>query len=126
MHQFTIRVTATQTDADSSEFIDRIEIGGDARRRHDRARRVNPGTEPDQLIQEFVVTLPPDTDINFPLTITAVSKETSNGDEESNSAIIDIVNEFNSTTTGAEFTAQTRASGAPATSSPSWTTASSA
>ena len=29
------------------------------------------------------MTLPPDTDVNFPLTITAVSKETSNGDEES-------------------------------------------
>jgi hypothetical protein len=105
VHQFTIRVTATQTDADSSEFIDRIEIGGVPPGVTVVPGLVNPGAEPDQLVQEFLVTLPPDTDIDFPLTITAVSKETSNGDEESNSAIIDIVNEFNSTTTATAFTA---------------------
>lgn len=43
---------------------------------------VNPGAEPDQLTQQFVLTLPLDTDTDFDLVITAVSKETSNGDEE--------------------------------------------
>jgi hypothetical protein len=105
VNEIIIRVTATQTDADSSEFIDRIELGGLPAGVTVVPGGVNPGAEPDQLFQEFVLTLPLDTDTDFDLTITAVSKETSNGDEEVGTATIDVVYEHNITTTGVEFTA---------------------
>ena len=46
-----------------------------------------------------MVTFPIDTDVNVPLTLAAVSTETSNGDEQTASTVINIVNEFNHTTT---------------------------
>jgi len=106
VNEIIINVTATQTDADSSEFIDRIELSSLPPGVTVTPGNVNPGAEPDQIVQQFVLTLPINTDVNFPLTITAVSKETSNGDEQAASAVINVVNEFNHTTTGVEFTAQ--------------------
>jgi len=105
VNEIKLIVTATQTDADSSEFIDRIltnelPVGVTL-----APITVNPGTQPDQIIQEYLLTLPLDTDADFDLTFTAVSKETSNGDEETGSETIDIVYEYNSTTTAAEFAA---------------------
>ena len=62
-----------------------------------------------------MLTLPPDTDVDFPLTITAVSKETSNGDEESSDARQSI-SSTNSTSPppASNSPRTTRASGAPA------------
>ena len=105
VNQIIINVTATQTDADSSEFIDRIELSSLPAGVTVTPGSVNPGAEPDQIVQQFVVTLPINTDVNFPLTITAVSKETSNDDEQTATAVINVVNEFNHTTTGVEFSA---------------------
>jgi hypothetical protein len=107
VNQIRLTVTATQTDADSSEFIDRflineldLPVGVTL-----APLSLNPGAEPDQIVQEYLLTLPLNTDTDFDLTFTAVSKETSNGDEESASETIDIVFEHNTTTTPAEFTA---------------------
>ena len=60
----------------------------------------------DQIVQQFVVTLPLDTDTNFNLDITAISKEVSNGDTQTATVTIPIVNDFNSTTTPVQFTAE--------------------
>jgi hypothetical protein len=94
-----LKVTATQNDADSSEFIDRIDatvagglppgvtvtpLGG-----------INPGDEPDQIIQDFAVALPPRQDTKFDLTFTAVSQETSNGDQQVASKVVPIELHFN-------------------------------
>jgi Bacterial Ig domain len=83
INEYIVNVTATQTDLDSSEFIDRISWTGvpdgviitpvgDP----------NPGDEPNQIVMQFVVTVPLKQDTDFNLDITAFSKEVSNGDEE--------------------------------------------
>ncbi len=95
VNQIIVRVTATQTDLDSSEFIDRIELSGIPAGVTVDFNGVNPGNEPDQIVQDFLLTLPIDQDSNFDLGITAVSKETSNGDEESATVNVPIVIETN-------------------------------
>jgi hypothetical protein len=105
VNEIRLIVTATQTDADSSEFIDRILTGPLDPGVTIVPVSVNPGTEPDQIVQEFLLTVPLNQDTDFDLTITAVSKETSNGDEETASQTIDIVYEYNTATQSAEFLA---------------------
>lgn len=107
VNQIRLIVTATQTDADNSEFIDRfltnnldLPVGVTL-----APLSLNPGTEPDQIVQEYLLTLPLNTNTEFDLTFTAVSKETSNGDEETATGTIGIVYEYNTTTSPVEFTA---------------------
>jgi hypothetical protein len=66
---------------------------------------VNPGDQPDQLVHQFILTLPADTDVNFDLGIAAVSQETSNGDEEVASVSVPIVLEHTVTNVDAAFQA---------------------
>jgi hypothetical protein len=103
--EIIIDVTATQTDLDLSEFIDRIELSGLPTGVTAVPLSVNPGTEPDQLMQQFVLTVPEGADIDFDLVVTAVSKEESNGDEEVNVAHIPIQIEFNSNSATETFLA---------------------
>lgn len=105
VNEIVLRVTATQTDADSSEYIDRILTSSLPAGVTLAPVSVDPGTEPDQIIQQYLLTLPLDADASFGLTFTAVAKETSNGDEETASQTIDIVYEYNSTTTPVQFAA---------------------
>jgi len=108
VNEIRLIVTATQTDADSSEYIDRVNgiLSGIVPPGVTLApAALDPDTEPDQIVQEYLLTLPLDQDADFDLTFTAVSKETSNGDEETGSKTIDIVYEYNSTTTPVDFTA---------------------
>jgi len=105
VNEIRLIVTATQTDFDSSEYIDQIVTNSLPAGVTLAPSSVNPGGQPDEIVQEYLLTLPLDADADFDLTFTAVSKETSNGDEETASQTIDIVYEYNSTTTAAEFTA---------------------
>jgi hypothetical protein len=57
---------------------------------------VNPGTELDQIVQDFEITLPLGQDTDFDLNITAFSKEVSSGDEESKTIVVPIELESNS------------------------------
>jgi hypothetical protein len=95
VNQIIVRVTATQTDLDSSEFIDRIELSGIPAGVTVDINGVNPGDKQDQIVQDFLLTLPIDQDTNFDLSIKAVSKETSNGDEESATVNVPLVIETN-------------------------------
>lgn len=84
VNEMRIVVTATQTDDDGSEVIDRIVTSG----LPDGATLVAlepmaPTGQPGQWMQEFKLVLPADQDSKFDLAISAVSKEASNGDEES-------------------------------------------
>lgn len=106
VNEILLRVTATQTDADSSEYIDRILTSSLPAGVALVPVFADPGSEPDQLFQEYLLTLPLDADTQFDLTFTAVSKETSNGDEETGSETVAIVYEYNSTTTAVEFAAE--------------------
>ena len=98
VYHVILNVTASQNDADSSEFIDRIDasvagglpsgvtitpLGG-----------INPGDEPDQIFQQFLVTLPHDQDVKFDLNVAAFSQETSNGDQEMASSATTIELDF--------------------------------
>jgi hypothetical protein len=95
VNELRLLVTATQTDADSSEFIDRIVLSGLPAGVTAVPSAVDPAGEPDQLTQEFVLTLPLDQDTSFDLGVTAVSSEVSNGDEETASVVIPIDFEYN-------------------------------
>jgi hypothetical protein len=80
---YIINVTATQTDLDGSEFIDRISWTGVP----DGVTITpvgdpNPADQPDQIVMQFVVTVPLKEDTDFNLDITAFSQEESNFDEE--------------------------------------------
>lgn len=99
-------VTATQTDDDNSEFIDQILSSAlPPSVTMTPSGTVNPGTQFGQLVQEYTLTLPLNQDTDFDLTFTAVSEEFSNGDTEIGSETIEIVYEYNSTTTDVEFEA---------------------
>lgn len=108
VNTFTIRVTATQTDNDSSEFIDSLGwsvAGGLPGGVTITPASVNPGTEPDQIIQDFLVTLPIDQDTNFDLVFTATAKEVSNGDTEIGSATVEIDYDYKSNDADTTFLA---------------------
>ena len=105
VNQIVVRVTATQTDADSSEFIDRIQLSGVPAGTTVSPGGVNPGAEPDQIVQNFVLTLPTGQDVDFNFGMTAVAKEVSNGDEESKSATLPVKLEYNENNYAPTFTA---------------------
>lgn len=105
VNEIRLTVTATQTDLDSSEFVDRIVLSGLPAGVIVSEALVNPGDQPDQLVHQFILTLPADTDVNFDLGITAVSQETSNGDEEVASVSVPIVLEHTVTNVDAAFQA---------------------
>ena len=104
INEYLINVTATQTDLDSSEFIDRISATGvPAGVTITPVGDVNPINEPDQIVQQFVVTVPLGQDTKFDLDITAVSKEVSNGDEEQATVAQTIEFDFTHNTTQQTF-----------------------
>jgi Bacterial Ig domain len=100
---YLINVTATQTDLDSSEFIDRISATGVPAGVTIDVGDVNPGDEPDQIVQQFVVTVPLKQDTDFILDITAFSQEESNFDEEQATFAQQIKFDFNENTTQQTF-----------------------
>ena len=107
VYEFTLKVTAKENDADSSEFIDRIDAavagGLPAGVNIAPLGGINPGDEPNEIVQEFKVTLPQNQDIDFDLNFTAVSEETSNGDQEVASKAIAIEIDYNQNFFNASF-----------------------
>lgn len=86
INEMLLTVTATQNDADGSEYIDSLGasvVGGLPAGSTVTPGSVNPGTTPGSITQVFTVTTPAATDVNFNLDFTAVAKEFSNGDTES-------------------------------------------
>ena len=108
VNEIILTVTATQADADGSEFIDRIDLGGLPPGVTAAPLCINPGGQPDQLVQNFLITLPLDQDTKFDLTVTAVSKEESNGDEETGAAVIPIELDYNLNQAQRTFVAEGR------------------
>jgi hypothetical protein len=109
VNEIRLVVTATQTDADSSEFMDRILLGvqgGVPPGVTIAPGSVDPGDEPDQIVQEFLITVPMDQDVSFSLDISAWSKETSNGDEQIATTSVLIETNHTLTNVDATFTAQ--------------------
>lgn len=89
VNAFTIRVTATQTDNDGSEYIDSLAwsvAGGLPQGVTITPTAVDPADRPGQVVRDFDVILPIDTDTSFDLVFNAVSKEVSNDDTLAGSA----------------------------------------
>ena len=85
VYHVVLNVTATQNDADSSEFIDLINtsvVGGLPAGVTITPGSLNPGDQPDQIVQQFIVSLPTNQSTKFDLNISAVSQEVSNGDTQ--------------------------------------------
>jgi hypothetical protein len=82
INEILVTVTATQTDADSSEFIDRIVASGMPGNVTVTPVIADPLVENDVLTRTFSVVTPAHEDVKFDLNFTATSKETSNGDVE--------------------------------------------
>lgn len=91
VNKVLVTVTATQTDNDGSEYIDRIELSGLPAGVTASPASVNPTTKPGVLTHTFELTLPTNADTDFDLKVTAVSKETSNNDEQTGVQTVDIV-----------------------------------
>lgn len=105
VNQVLLHVVSDQNDADSSEYLTHILSGALPAGVTLTPVAANPGGEPDQIVQDFLLTLPINADSDFDLTFTAESRETSNGDTETASFTVPILYEYNSTTQHAEFTA---------------------
>ncbi len=105
VNQVLLHLVSDQNDADSSEYLAHILSSGLPAGVTITPVSANPGGEPDQIFQDFLLTLPINADSDFDLTFTAESRETSNGDTETASFTVPILYEYNSTTQHAEFTA---------------------
>lgn len=106
--EMIITVTATQDDADGSEYIDDIVAsvaGGLPAGATLTPMSVNPGDQPGQIVQVFTLVTDPTMSYDFDIEFEATSVETSNGDTEDNSAFVNIDIDFASTTQGVEFNA---------------------
>lgn len=96
VNEIILTVTATQNDADNSEFIDSIDLSGlPAGVVVTPSASINPAGQPGSLVQQFVLTLPFNQDTSFNLGINAKSQEVSNGDQQLATVTVPIVYEFN-------------------------------
>lgn len=80
--EMLVKVTASQNDLDSSEFLDRIVASGMPANVTVTPVLADPFVENDTITQTFKVTAPTGQDTKFDLTFTATAKETGNGDTE--------------------------------------------
>src|SRR5690606_33087184 len=113
INEMIITVTATQDDADSSEYIDQLVAlvaGGLPAGASLSQTLVNPGDEPDQIVHQFVLTTAAETSYDFDIVFEATSVETSNGDTETASVSVPIVIDYASNTQDATFTATDQSS----------------
>ncbi len=105
VNEVLLTVTVDQDDADSSEFMDSLGTSALPGGVTISPVSVNPAIEPDQIVQQFLLTLPMDQDWDFDLTFTGTAKETVNGDTQTGTYVVPILYEYNSTTVDADFSA---------------------
>lgn len=108
VNHILLTVSSSVTDTDGSEFIDRFEFSG----LPDGASIVgegdlvyNPASTGGTLTQTFTVELAPNTDFNFDLGVTAVSREQSNGSEAATSDSANVLVDANHNDFSLNFTA---------------------
>jgi Cadherin-like domain len=105
VNEVMLHVVADQDDVDSSEFLTAILTNALPAGVTISPVSVTPGGDPDQIVQDFLLTLPIDQDHLFDLTFTVESEEESNGDTETSTVTVPIVYEYNTATQGAQFSA---------------------
>lgn len=105
VNQVMLHVVTDQDDADSSEYLTSILTSALPAGVTITPVSVAPGGDPDQIAQDFLLTLQIDQDYDFDLTFTVESQESSNLDTETASYTVPIILEYNSTTQSAQFAA---------------------
>ncbi|WP_237215367.1 Ig-like domain-containing protein [Falsiroseomonas oryziterrae] len=87
VNQVRLHVTASASDIDGSEFIDRIVIGGvPGNVTKTVTGTLDPAGQPDKVEAYVTLTLPTDVSSKFNLDVTAYSEEKGNGDPDTASA----------------------------------------
>lgn len=108
INQMIITVTADQSDADSSEYLDSLVAsvsGGLPAGTTLTPMSNDPAGQPDQIVQQFLLTTANDTNYDFDIDFTATSVETSNGDTETNNVVVNIEIDHATVTQNATFDA---------------------
>ncbi len=105
VNEVLITVTVDQDDNDSSEFLDSLLTSALPLGVTIGPVSADPLDEPDQIAQQFLLTVPLNEDSNFDLTFTATSEETGNGDTQTGTYTVPIVFEYNHTDATGHFTA---------------------
>lgn len=107
VNEIRLVVTATQTDDDNSEFIRQLVSSAlpEGVTLSPAGPEVMAPGQQTTFMQDYLLTLPLDTDADFELTFTATSEELSNGDTETGSATIDITYEYNKLLSAVAFEA---------------------
>lgn len=95
VNEVIVRVTATTTDNDGSEFIDKLAFSGAPGTVQVVASNLDPATQTGSLTRDFKLILPLDKDTNFDFVVTATSQELSNGDTQTGSTTVNIDYQYN-------------------------------
>lgn len=106
INEILINVTATQNDADGSEFVDDIVLsvaGGLPAGASIAPPSEDPAGSPNAVSKQFVVQTAAETDYDFDIRITATSQEASNADQQEKFATQSIEIEFNENQESLEY-----------------------
>lgn len=106
VNEVLLTVTVDQNDADSSEFLTSLSTSALPVGVTISPTGNDPAGEPDQIVQQFLLTVPLNEDANFDLSFTAAAQETSNGDTQTGTYTVPIVYEFNHFDALGQFTAE--------------------
>ncbi|SNS60650.1 Ig-like domain-containing protein [Tropicimonas sediminicola] len=107
VNEILLKVTATQTDDDGSEFIQKLVSSAlpAGVTLSPAGPTIGTAGQPQQFVQEYLLILPMDQNTDFDLTFTATSEEISNGDTETGSETIDIIYEYRQSLNQLQFEA---------------------
>jgi hypothetical protein len=108
INEMIITVTADQTDADSSEYLDSLVAtvaGGMPAGATLTPLAEDPAGQPDQIVKQFVLTTANDTSYDFSIDFKATSVETSNGDTQTSDVLVPIAIDHETATQAATFDA---------------------
>lgn len=108
VNEIVITVSAAVTDTDGSEYIDRFEFSGlpaGAVIVGESDLVYDPATNGQTMSQTFTVQLAANTDFDFDLGVTAISKEVSNGSEAGSTETVGVLVEANTNSFDMNFEA---------------------
>ena len=104
-----LKIIATQSDADGSEFIDRIELTGiPAGVVLGSDGNLDPAGQPDQHVEFITLQVPTTGDFKLDLGVTAYSQEEGNGDPDEASATVTKTIEVDTNSTSQKVTFETQ------------------
>lgn len=103
VNQVRLKVTATQSDNDGSEYLTSLTAGPLPAGVSITPAAAAVGIQPGQVVQEFMLTLPSATDVDYLQLFSADSQEISNGDAQTSSGQVHIKQDYNLSELDASF-----------------------